>query len=372
LTVENKRDFIINTTYIAIIAVLAYLVFKYLTVLLLPFVIGFVFALVLQRPVTYLSEKTKIPRGIWSLVLVIGVIGLIIGVLFLLSYLLYDQLLDLTTSLVANLPALQQRLSKILVHFSGWLDNLPPSVEQAVLSSPSQIAEIAITFLSNFLTSAATGVIINVPSLLLTTVISVAACCFITIDYYKITNFILCQFTLRTQKVLLKSKRVFTKSIVKMLRGYSIVLLVTFVELFIGFLVLGIDYAAVLALLIAVVDILPVLGTGVVLIPWAVVDFIIGKPLAGVGLLVLYIIITLIRNMVEPKIIGQQVGLPPVVTLIAMYVGLKLFGFAGLWGVPVIMIVLVNLQESGMLRIWKEGKRISASVAEEQKTKNKI
>jgi sporulation integral membrane protein YtvI len=353
LTVENKRDFIINTTYIAIIAVLAYLVFKYLTVLLLPFVIGFVFALVLQRPVTYLSEKTKIPRGIWSLVLVIGVIGLIIGVLFLLSYLLYDQLLDLTTSLVANLPALQQRLSKILVHFSGWLDNLPPSVEQAVLSSPSQIAEIAITFLSNFLTSTATGVIINVPSLLLTTVISVAACCFITIDYYKITNFILCQFTLRTQKVLLKSKRVFTKSIVKMLRGYSIVLLVTFVELFIGFLVLGIDYAAVLALLIAVVDILPVLGTGGVMIPWTVVNVVLGNFKLALSLLIVYVIVTIVRNIIEPKIVGGQLGLHPIITLSSMFLGVQVMGLVGLFGFPIGLSLLVYLNQRGVIRIMK-------------------
>jgi predicted PurR-regulated permease PerM len=152
-----------------------------------------------------------------------------------------------------------------------------------------------------------------------------------------------------------------------MLKGYTIVILITFTELFIGFLILRIEYAAILALLIAVVDILPVLGTGVVLIPWALVDFAIGKPVIGVGILILYLVITLIRNVIEPKIIGEQVGLPPVVTLIAMYGGLKLFGFTGLWGLPVILIVLVNLQDAGMLRIWKDGTRISASVAEERK-----
>lgn len=369
MNVEAKKKFMINTAFIALIAVLFYFALKYLMIWLLPFVIGFICALVLQKPVAFLSDKTKVPRGIWALLLVVIILTVIFGGVAFLGYRLYDQLLLLVSKLTDSLPAIQSSFGSLSTRFSGWLDNLSPNIAEAIRSSPAKLIESIITFLSGFLTDAAKTVIVNVPSLLLTTLISIVACCFITIDYYKITNFILCQFSVRTQKVLLKSKRVFTENILKMLRGYIIILGITFVELFFGFLILKIPYTATIALIVAIVDILPVLGTGTVLIPWGIIDLLMGNTTLGVGLLLLYAIIAVIRNIIEPRIIGKQVGLAPVVTLMAMYLGLNLFGFVGLWGVPIIIIILVKLQESGMIRIWKEGNSVAASVAEEQKSK---
>lgn len=366
MTVDSKKKFIINTAYIAIIAVLFYFILKYLMMWLLPFVVGFICAVVLQKPVSFLSAKTKIPRGIWALVLVATILTLLFGLIVFCGYHLYDQLLALVTRMTDALPAVKETLSELAGRFSGWLDNLPDAIAEGIRSSPAKLAENIVTFLSGLLTDAAKGVLVNVPNLLLTTVISIVACCFITTDYYKITNFILCQFSVRTQKVLLKSKRVFTENILKMLRGYLFILGITFFELFFGFLILKIPYTASIALIVAIVDIFPVLGTGTVLIPWGVIDLLMGKTGTGIGLLVLYAAITVIRNVIEPKIIGDQVGLSPIVTLMAMYLGLNLFGFTGLWSLPIIIIVVVKLQESGMIRIWKDGTRISASVAEEQ------
>jgi len=366
MTIETKKRFMINTAFIVLIAIAVYFALKYLTIWLLPFIIGFICAMSLQRPVNYLSQKTRLPRAIWSLILVALVLTILFGAIALIGYHLYDQLSNLVTRLSDLIPGLQEELGSIGARFSGWLDRLPDGLAQELRSAPEQLANNSVSFLTESLTDVAALIIVNIPSLLLTTVVSVVACCFITMDYYKITNFILNQFSLKTQKVLLKAKRVFSENILKMLRGYLIVMGITFLELFFGLLILGIPYTGVLALIIAVVDIFPVLGTGTVLIPWGVICLCTGKPGTGIGLLVLYIIITIIRNIIEPKIIGQQVGLPAVVTLISMYLGLNLFGFAGLWGLPILLIVLVKLQDSGMIHIWKDGSRISQSVAEER------
>lgn len=366
MTVDSKRSFIINTVYIAIIAVLVYITLKYLTVFLLPFLIGFACALILQKPVNHLSKKTRIPRGILALIMVAVVLTCVFGLIALLGYQLYDQLSNLVAKLSVQIPGLQESFTDLGAGFSGLLQKLPAGLAQQIRDLPHQLADNAVAFLTDALTDVAAVIIVNLPSLLLTTVVSIVACCFITIDYYKITNFILCQFSIKTQKVLLKSKRVFTENILKMLRGYLIVMGITFIELFIGFLILDIPYTATLALIVAIVDIFPILGTGTVLIPWGVIDLLIGKTGTGIGILLLYVIITVLRNIVEPKIIGDQVGLPAVVTLISMYLGLQLFGFSGLWGLPILLIVLAKLQESGMIRIWKEGNRVSASVAEER------
>ena len=143
------------------------------------------------------------------------------------------------------------------------------------------------------------------------------------------------------------------ENIVKMLRGYIIILLITCAELFIGFTILRLEYAFVLAMLIAIMDILPVVGTGTALIPWGVYQLIIGNVWMGLGLLVLYAAITVIRQIIEPKIIGKQVGLTPIVTLMAMYLGLQLFGIIGMVCLPILLIIIVKLQESGMIKIWK-------------------
>ncbi len=367
MTVDAKKSFIIHIIYIAIIAVLVFVTLKYLLAWLLPFVIGFACALMLQKPVNKLSQKTKIPRGIWCLILVAVVLTLLFGGIALLGYQLYDQLSNLITKLSDQIPGLEQGFASLGTGFAGLIDKLPPGLAQQLQSLPQQLASDSVNFITGALADVAAVIIVNVPSLVLTSVVSIVACCFITIDYYKITNFILCQFSVRTQKVLLKSKRVFTENILKMLRGYLLVMGITFIELFIGFLILDIPYTATLALMVAIVDIFPILGTGTVLIPWGLIDLMIGKTGTGIGILVLYVVITIVRNVLEPKIIGTQVGMPAVVTLVSMYLGLQLFGFGGLWGLPILLIVVIKLQESGMIRIWKEGNRISQSVAEEQK-----
>lgn len=138
------------------------------------------------------------------------------------------------------------------------------------------------------------------------------------------------------------------------LRSYLLLFLLTFAELFLGFLILRIPYAGVLAFAIAVFDILPVLGTGGILLPWAAVLLIMGNTPLALGILVLYIVITAIRNTLEPKIVGKQIGLHPLATLIAMFIGLRILGIAGMVIFPVGLSVLVSLEKGGVIHIFPE------------------
>jgi predicted PurR-regulated permease PerM len=128
----------------------------------------------------------------------------------------------------------------------------------------------------------------------------------------------------------------------------------TFSECFIGLSLIGIPYALVISLFIAVVYILPVLGTGTVLVPWSVVCLVMGKTTTGISLLALYLVIMVARYIVEPKIIGVQLGLHPLVALIAMYVGLKALGVAGLLLGPAIVVTVQAVMKSGLMPQLKE------------------
>ena len=121
-------------------------------------------------------------------------------------------------------------------------------------------------------------------------------------------------------------------------------MIITFTELNIGLHLLKIPYATVIAGAIAIFDLLPILGTGGVLIPWTVIAAVIGEYGMALGIGILYIVITMVRNYLEPKLVGKQIGLHPLATLIALFVGSRLFGLAGLFGFPVALSVIVQLR----------------------------
>ena len=123
------------------------------------------------------------------------------------------------------------------------------------------------------------------------------------------------------------------------IKSYSLLFLLTFVELGIGFLILRVDHAILLATLISIFDLMPILGTGGILLPWALISLLFGDWFRAIGMLVLYLIITGIRQTLEPQIVGKQIGLHPLATLAAMLLGLKLFGIVGMFGVPVLLAV---------------------------------
>ena len=139
----------------------------------------------------------------------------------------------------------------------------------------------------------------------------------------------------------------------KWLKAESILCLVTFCMLLIGFLYLRLDYALLTAVVVAVIDALPVLGTGTVLIPWSVFHLLLGSAPKGLALLALYAIILLVRSLLEPRLMAAQVGLPSLTALLAMYLGFCLFGVGGMLLLPVALLFVKQLQDGGFIRLWK-------------------
>ena len=128
---------------------------------------------------------------------------------------------------------------------------------------------------------------------------------------------------------------------------------ITFFELSLGLSLIGIKNAVLIAFCIAVFDILPVLGTGGIMIPWVILEAVQGNLALAVKLLAVYLIITVVRNIIEPKIVGSQLGLHPVVTLSSMFVGAQLFGVVGLFGFPILLSLLKNLNDTGTIRLFR-------------------
>lgn len=137
------------------------------------------------------------------------------------------------------------------------------------------------------------------------------------------------------------------------IRSYALIMSITFLELSIGLTVVGVENSIFIAFLIAIFDILPVLGTGGVMIPWIVLEALKMNFSMALALLLVYLFVTVVRNIIEPKIVGAQIGLHPVVTLSSMFVGAQLFGVLGLFGFPICLSLLRYLNENGVIRLFR-------------------
>lgn len=353
MTIGQKKAFLINVFFVATIAVLGYFVIKYLFAWMFPFVLGLLVAISLQRPVDFLAKKTPVPRTFWAIFLVLVVVLILLILAIVAGQRLYVELMSFLKFLPTYAESISTLFADLSDRLSEFLTGMPDSLQKSIEDMPANLLNSFASSMSGWLTRIVNAVVQGGPAFIVTLVMSVVACCFVTKDYYLITGFLRRQLSPRQSDVVSESKTVFVSSILKMVRGYLLLMLITFVELAIGFSVLRVNYAIVVALLVSVVDVLPVLGTGTVLIPWSIISFLMGHYWQGLGLAVLYVAVLIIRNILEPRIIGKQVGLPPVVTLMAMYLGLQLFGLVGIFFVPVTVIVIKKLQESGKIRLWK-------------------
>ena len=132
-----------------------------------------------------------------------------------------------------------------------------------------------------------------------------------------------------------------------------ILMFITFIELSVLFMAVGIDRAVLIAVITSLVDALPVLGVGTVLIPWAVFELLMGNGRLALYLIIIYCAVVIIRSILEPKIVGVHIGLPPVVTLIAAYVGYASVGVAGMILFPIIIILVKEFNDLGYINILK-------------------
>ena len=357
MTYEKKKQFLVKLTYFAVVVAIIYLVYKYLIVWTLPFIIGFIIAFCLKPITTFLTRITKMKaKGIAYAVL--AIFYALIGVLI---WLLSIVLIKSVYQFVTDIPSMyNDTISPALLSINTWisdtLSHLSPDAASAASSILSGVVSEFATFikgLSGDIISSLTVQIAAFPVALITIIFTILCSVFISADYSSVVNFILRQFSEPTQRAILDTKNFLTGNFFKVIRAYFIIMLITFAELSIGFLILGIDKAVVIAAIIAVLDILPAIGTGGIVIPWAVFSFVTGNPFLGVGLLIIYIIVLIVRNIVEPKIVGQQIGLHPLVTITAMYAGLKMFGFIGFIGAPITILILKYLNDNGKIHLFK-------------------
>lgn len=353
---EKKKKFIVNTAYLLVLAILVYLGIKYLIPVLMPFLIAFLVASMINHPAGWVSNKLNINKKPVAILITAGFfVALAVLVMFTGS-----KLLSFAGDVIMQIPNIYKEeilpiLNSAFQNIEAKAISIDKDIVKSLVEQFNTITQNLGQYISEFSVKAVrfiSGYAAGIPSFVIKLVITIVATFFMAKDYEKITGFMISLLPEKSQGICRKIKEYTAGVVLVYIKSYSLLMLITFVELSVGLLILRIPYAVAIALAIAIFDILPVLGTGGILIPWAVITAVIGNYKLAVGLIILYLVILAVRNTIEPRIIGKQIGIHPLVMLISMFVGLKLLGVIGMIGLPVFLSVLVDMDKNGVINLF--------------------
>ena len=377
---EEKREgnprvnFLINIAYWAVIVAIIFLVFKYLVNLLMPIFLAFIFAAVVRPISRALSRETRYVRGkdgtkvlvkrkfhmnrnvagIISVLVLFIVVG---GLLTLIIVRLADTIVDFVSFAPtfyeqSVLPGITRLYNWVLEVGDRFDVSIVDTIEQALPGMISNLGS-AVTNLSGKIVSGITGVASRLPSILLNSIICLIATVFISVDFDRIKLFIRKNLPEKPLRVAVNVKNSFLEMIWQFIKSYAIIFCITVAEITVGLLIVGVKHPLLISALIGVFDALPIVGSGMILLPWSIITLLTGNTMRGLGIFVIYVVVVVARQIIEPTIVGKHVGLRPIVTLTCMYAGSKLFGgLVGLFGLPITAAIIMDLNSSGVFHIF--------------------
>lgn len=316
-----------------------------------PFVVGWIVSMIANPLVKFLESKVKLLRKHSSAIIIIIVIAAIMGVLYLIFSVLFREAKQLAGDLPNIVKQLEIQLNNISVKIQDISNNMPQSVQQFIDNILENINENLTEFeprIDLFTISGASNLAQNIASFFLDLIITILSAYFFIVK----RDEILALFKKFLPNSVVKGWNFIYNNFTKAVGGYFKaqfkIMIVLTVIMFIGFEILRVSYSILLALAIAFLDFLPVFGTGAVLWPWALIDMLSGNYFRAIGLVVIYLICQIVKQVLQPKMVGDSIGISPLSTLIFLYIGYKLKGVIGMIiGVPVGMVI-VNLYRVGM------------------------
>lgn len=345
---KDPAKLLMQTLLVVIVLVAAYFVLPYFFACSMPFLVAYAISKLIVPMADFLTHKFRFP----SCFAVVIVMLVLIGILGLMVFTIFYQGVYELQRFSYLIPAIIEGNFE----FPGWINK----ITDFYYALPEAMREFIIMISNNFranlysiiepatqaVINAATRVAKALPNIFIFIVILILATYFMCKDTRKIRAFI--------KEIVPRSvldRVVFVKNdLIKACGGYLkaqlILMGVTFVILLAGFSVLGVDTAAFVAFVVSIIDLVPVLGTGTVLIPWAIISLLSGKYFFAAGLIIIYAIVFLIRRLSEPKIVSTQIGLSPLMTLISVYAGYKLIGLSGMIFGPILAIIIINFIRS--------------------------
>lgn len=347
MELDRKKAAIIKTVYYGGAIVLALLGIRYLYPLILPFLFGFFIAWVLRPVVCFLDKHSKIGKRGAAIVSAIIFYSLLITLCALIGTALYGW----GQRMVSHIPEFYQQTLAPAVEeteaawyslFGGLLP-VNSAGQISMSNAMNTAAESIFAATSEWLAGFLANIIKSAPGIVIATIFAILSSVFYCVDYDTVKDFIMGKIPLRFHRSIHDAKSFLAGTLWRLACAYLILTALTFCGLMVGLWILGVDGFLKAAAVIALLDLLPVIGSGTVLIPWGIWGFVSGDQIMGCGMIVLWAVISFIRQFAEPKIISNQIQLHPLITLISMYIGLKVAGIVGLLFMPVLCLLIKHL-----------------------------
>lgn len=354
---EERKQFIINVLFVGFIAAIIFICLRFVIPYTLPFIIGFFIAFLLKPITAFITKKTPFRRKAVSIVVIAFFYILLSSIVLTILAIIFTQM----GRLVNKLPQLySEGLEPVLAGINNFIYDVLKGHTPTAAGQLGEFFDLVSTTLKNAIRDISSSAVVwithaikGLPMFVTTLLFTIISSIMISVDYSRISSFILKQFTPKYRNMILDAKSFMINSLFKMLKAYIIIMAITMTELTIGLWLLDVDLALAIGAIIAMLDVLPLIGTGGILIPWSIIELTKQNYYLGFGLLILFFLVSVIRNIIEPKIVGNQIGLHPVVTLAAMYLGLKIFGFIGLLLAPLAALLIQYLNDKGKIRVYK-------------------
>ncbi len=342
--------------YIIILAgvAIALFLFPFALNLFSPFIAAFIAATIFQRLVKFLEEKFKISRGISSALIVTVIVALIAVLLVLVLFQIFSQAKNLILALPSAIDSLKLRFEELSNKYNGYKLSLPPEVSSIIDSLLTQLSErsknISVS-ITNIALSAAKSFASILPKILLFLAMFILGTVFFTKDYRLIINFLHELFPPKITAFFAKVKKILTHAFSSYMKAQLILMAMTAILVTVSFWIVGIKYSLIWGIVCGLVDILPFLGTAIIIVPLALLSLAYNDLYTFIALLIIQALIFVVRQLAEPRVVSKQIGIHPILTLISVYIGLKYFGFIGVVLAPIITLLIVNLYVS-----YKENK----------------
>lgn len=317
----------------------------------IPILLALLTALVLEKPIRLLQKKAKIKRSLAVLLtfVIFLLLSCILGV-GLINF-IYTKLV----SFIENIPFYVRKFNSDFINplLDTW-ENYSATLPEGVMTSIELSINNAVNSVDGLVKQLLESLIMfvsGIPGFLIEVLIYLIALYLISLDLPKIWASIESMLTDKTKEKIKYVLHDLYKAGFGFMKAQLILSLLTFVLAYIGLSVLRVDFSLIMAIIIVIVDILPILGTGSVLVPWAIYAFSQGQTNLGIGFVVLFLVITVVRRAVEPKIMSSNMGISPLAALISMFIGLKMVGIWGLFLGPAVVILFETLRRANIIKI---------------------
>jgi len=333
-----------------------WLLLRFLLPWLSPFLLSLAIAAAME-PLVRALVRRRWRRGLAASLVSLGVLALLIWGILALAGWGAARAADFARSLPSVMTGLAQGLDRA----EGWLlsaiDQAPPELESTLRLALDALGQSLYTLpalLSQWALDALGKLAGRSPDLLLFAVTAGIGTYFCSASFPRVLAFLSAQVPERWKTRLEGLGRDLKSSLGGWLRAQGILMAITFLELLAAFWLLGVPEALGLALLTAGLDALPLFGTGVVLAPWALFCLLLGQVSRGLGLLLTWAVASLVRSCIEAKLLGDQIGLPPLASLTALYVGWRVGKVWGMLLFPILTVTLRQLNDRGVLQLWRK------------------